>query len=98
MNRTISIRDAAEQELTDALAWYEARAAGAGTRLLDHVHAALNVIADGFDGSPHPEVDGVRRFLLRRFPYAIAFVVDERLVEVLAFEHLRRRPGYWRGR
>jgi toxin ParE1/3/4 len=97
MSRTISIRDAAEQELADALAWYEARAAGAGTRLLDQVHAALNVLADGFDGSPH-QVDGVRRFLLRRFPYAIAFVADARHVEVLAFEHLRRRPGYWRGR
>ena len=96
MPRTVSIRDAAEEELAAALEWYEARVPGTGARLLDHVRTALASLAEGVDGSPHPFVEGTRRLLVQRFPYAIAFVADADHVEVLAFEHLRRRPGYWR--
>jgi hypothetical protein len=41
---------------------------------------------------------GVKRLLLRRFPYAV--VVRERGTEifVIAFAHYARRPGYWRDR
>jgi plasmid stabilization system protein ParE len=98
MTRSVSVRQAAEEELAAALDWYEARARGTGTRLLAQVRAALDVMADGFDGSPHPEVGGVRRLLLTRFPYAVVFVAEGDHVEVLAFEHLRRRPGYWKQR
>ena len=33
--------------------------------------------------------------LLRRFPFAIGYVVEDDTVTVLAIAHLRRRPGYW---
>jgi toxin ParE1/3/4 len=98
MTRSLSVRDVAEEELAGAIDWYEARARGTGARLLVQVRAALALVADGFDGSPHPEVDGVRRLVLTRFPYAIVFIVESAHVEVLAFEPLRRRPGYWRQR
>jgi toxin ParE1/3/4 len=41
---------------------------------------------------------GVKRLLLRRFPYAV--IVGERADEVfvIAFAHTARRPGYWRDR
>jgi hypothetical protein len=44
------------------------------------------------------EVRGVKRLLLRRFPYAV--IVRERGTEivVIAFAHHARRPGYWRAR
>jgi hypothetical protein len=40
----------------------------------------------------------VRRFLLPRFPFAVAYVIRGDDVLVLAIAHTRRRPGYWRGR
>jgi hypothetical protein len=41
---------------------------------------------------------GVKRLMLRRFPYAV--IVRERDTEivVIAFAHHARRPGYWRDR
>ena len=43
---------------------------------------------------------GVRRYLLRRFPYALYYRWDEERdrVSIYAVMHLRRRPGYWRHR
>jgi hypothetical protein len=47
-------------------------------------------------GAPtHPPI---RRFLLQRFPYAIAYQVHPDLTTVLAIVHGRRRPLYWVGR
>jgi hypothetical protein len=40
----------------------------------------------------------IRRFLLQRFPYAIAYQAHPDLTTVLAIVHGRRRPLYWVGR
>ena len=41
---------------------------------------------------------GTRRSLLRTFPFAIVYHVDEDRIVVVAVAHLKRRPGYWIGR
>jgi len=45
-----------------------------------------------------PESEGARRVLLKRFPYSIVYIELEAQVRVLAFAHLRRKPGYWKSR
>ena len=47
-----------------------------------------------------PYLAGTRRKLLGRFPFAIVYREHprDRVVEVVAFIHLRRRPGYWLNR
>lgn len=43
--------------------------------------------------------DGVRRFVVQRFPYGIYYtLVDEDVVLVVAVMDMRRKPGYWRHR
>jgi toxin ParE1/3/4 len=101
VTRPVVLRDQAELELGEAVLWYEARRAGLGLELLDEVHRGLEAIEEGFDGSPHLDAGPLgitRRVFPERFPYAVIFVVAGETVEVLAFAHLRRRPGYWRGR
>jgi plasmid stabilization system protein ParE len=39
---------------------------------------------------------GVRRAVLRRFPYSIIYTLDPDEVLILAVAHQRRRAGYWR--
>ncbi|MEI2421830.1 hypothetical protein V6O07_16250, partial [Arthrospira platensis SPKY2] len=39
---------------------------------------------------------GVRRMVLRRFPYPIVFIPRESTITILAFVPCSRRPGYWR--
>ncbi|TMA90118.1 MAG: hypothetical protein E6J77_07075 [Deltaproteobacteria bacterium] len=40
----------------------------------------------------------LRRFLVRRFPYGLLYRVESDQIFIVAVAHLRRRPGYWRGR
>jgi toxin ParE1/3/4 len=44
------------------------------------------------------DAEGVRYFILQRFPYTIHYEVAASHVTVLAVAHQRRRPGYWQKR
>jgi len=41
---------------------------------------------------------GLRRVLIRRFPYGIVYAYDEDVFYILAVMHLHARPGYWKAR
>jgi plasmid stabilization system protein ParE len=41
---------------------------------------------------------GVRRYKLRKFPYAVLYRVVGDNVWIVAIADLRRQPGYWRDR
>ena len=46
-----------------------------------------------------PPYDDEHRFArLRRFPYCLVYQAVPDGVQVVALAHVRRRPGYWRGR
>ena len=42
--------------------------------------------------------EGVRRCLVKRFPYAILYTVESEYILILAVMHGRRKPGYWQSR
>jgi plasmid stabilization system protein ParE len=84
----------AEAEMRATARWYEARSAGLGQRFLDAVGAATARIA------PNPEAfgfarPGIRRHLLRRFPFGILYQVEADRVYILAVAHSHREPAYW---
>lgn|GEM_PF-1926810 len=46
-----------------------------------------------------PEIEpGIRRVLLRKFPYSLLYVVEQDHALVLAVKHDKRQPDYWRER
>ena len=100
--RTLRIHEAAAEEAAEAAAWYEAERPGLGADFEKAISAALDILEQGV--VPLTSVPGVaasrgvKRLLLRRFPYAV--VVQERGTEtvVIAVAHQARRPGYWRDR
>lgn len=98
MNREVVVHEAAEQELSEAVLWYEARRPGLGSALIREAASALQGVAEGFDGIPYLGDPAIRRVLLGRFPYSVIFFTSGTTTEVLAFAHHRRRPGYWRSR
>ncbi len=100
--RVLRIHAAAAEEAVEAAAWYEKERPGLGADFERAIDAALDLLeqdivpltnAPGIAG-----VRGVKRLLLRRFPYAV--IVRERggKMIVIAFAHHARRPGYWRDR
>ena len=102
MSRRVIVLDDAEQELIDAQRWYDKQRRGLGQefriaieeaieRLLKQPSIAVPVIN-------LPEDRGVRRVLVKRFPYSIIFIEHEEAFWIVAFAHNRRQPGYWRER
>jgi len=92
----------ADLEAESAVLWYETQQVGLGRDFLAELERGLNVIAESPGTWPIwpgiPESLGIRRFLLSRFPYAIAYEFAESEVIVYAVAHLARRPGYWKDR
>jgi len=89
----------AEEELRQAMRWYDERRAGLGTEFLGVVEAALNDITSAPQRWPAWEHDArYRRFVLRRFPYVVFYQVRGKTMEIVAVAHARREPGYWRSR
>jgi hypothetical protein len=92
----------AAADLATAGDWYESQVPGLGADLLDEVGRALDAIVERPGTWPLwpgvAEAFGVRRFLLLRFPFAIAYLSDRDGLVVVAVAHLRRRPGFWLGR
>jgi hypothetical protein len=87
----------AEQELDDAVAWYNQQADGLGNEFLDELDRAIRRIAT------YPlscqEIDpGLRRCLLARFPYGLVYGMDGDMLIVVAIAHLHRQPRYWSNR
>jgi plasmid stabilization system protein ParE len=91
------IRPAAEQDIREAVDWYEGEEPELGARFLDELQSTLNRLR--MMPLQFPSVGkGVRRALLRRFPYAIYFVMpDEARAVVIAVLHQRRAPVFGKG-
>jgi toxin ParE1/3/4 len=89
-------------EAAGAAAWYESQRSGLGTDFREDFKAALDALREGVvPGSPWPGRlgdRGVKRILLKRFPFSLVFVASAGSKLVLAVAHHRRRPAYWHGR
>lgn len=87
----------AETDLDTAFVWYEAQRVGLGQEFLHAVEATLDRIRHAPE--QFPIIDrGVRRALVRRFPYAVFYLVTSASTDVLACVHVRRHPRRWQSR
>lgn len=97
MTLELSLSEDAEKDIAEAYAWYEERRSGLGEDFLSCLDAALQ----GIRRMPemHPIVyQSFRRALIRRFPYAVFYEVDEKRIIVSAVFHTARDPRKWRQR
>jgi plasmid stabilization system protein ParE len=102
VSRRILFVPEAAAELEDATRWYEERRAGLGVAFLGAVDAAVESLVR-WPGAGAPvtglaqDLD-VRRVPVSRYPYYVAYLVEDAVIHVLAIAHDRRRPVYWSGR
>ncbi|MBM3285552.1 MAG: type II toxin-antitoxin system RelE/ParE family toxin [Candidatus Aminicenantes bacterium] len=84
----------AQQEVDDAVAWYNEQVNGLGQEFLDELNRGIRRVA-AFPMSC-PEIDpGLRRCLLARFPYGLVYSLEGDTIVVVAVAHLHREPRYW---
>jgi plasmid stabilization system protein ParE len=85
---------AAQQELDDAVEWYNEQTQGLGIKFLDGLDRSIRrTIAYPLSS---PEIDpGLRRCLLTRFSFGVIYGIDNESIVVIAVAHLHREPRYW---
>ncbi|MBD2775095.1 type II toxin-antitoxin system RelE/ParE family toxin [Iningainema tapete] len=94
----IVIHTEARKELDGAIAYYEAQNIGLGLDLLTEVEEALRKIQLNPNvGTPY-KIEGVRRYVIQRFPYVIFYAELEELIWIIAIAHGKRKPDYWKRR
>ena len=87
----------AEQDVEEAFWWYERQRAGLGLEFLLALDAAVSGVLRLPDG--HALVARrTRKMLLRRFPFLLLYVLEERRILVTAVFHGRRNPRSWSDR
>ena len=97
MRYQVSLLPLAEEEIKEAFLWYFERSPVAADAFRAEVFGAIDSLAE--DPTMWPvDAEGVRYFILRRFPYTIHYEVAASIVTVLAVAHQRRHPGYWHKR
>jgi toxin ParE1/3/4 len=87
----------ADLDVESAFDWYEGERPGLGLEYLDELHAVYSRIADGPLRYQHLQ-SGIRRALLKRFPYAVYFAIEQDVVVVVAVLHASRDPAEWQRR
>ena len=90
----------ARAELRAAAMWYEERRPGLGDEFIAEVSSMFDRIGDvpaSFPAWPGTAASplSIRRAVVNRFPYVIAFEVHSDHTLVLAITHAKRRPLYW---
>ncbi|WP_224996111.1 type II toxin-antitoxin system RelE/ParE family toxin [Cesiribacter sp. SM1] len=91
----IAFTSAAEQELADAVKWYEQQQPGLGKRFLHRIDRALIRLAK----NPYLYQErrkGLRAMPLPPFPYLIIYDIREtdHIITVYVVHHTRRRPKW----
>jgi plasmid stabilization system protein ParE len=96
--KPLRIIDSAKAEFREATAWYRKRDPRVADRFAEEARKTLHLIEQ------FPQIGGlvpsvgdrsVRRMPIHSFPYSVVFVDVGDGLEVVAFAHYRRRPGYF---
>jgi hypothetical protein len=90
----IRFLDVAQQELDEAIEYFNCESSGLGDQFLLEVLDALARVRQ-FPNAWHLYTENSRRCRTRRFPYGIVYQVLEGELLIVAVAHLHRKPSYW---
>src|SRR2546423_160659 len=84
-------------EIQQSFNWYNEHSKGLGEEFLKELDNAIGFISD------NPLMwalysKGYRKYLLKRFPFAVIYKPEKDTIYVVAVMHLSRKPGYWEKR
>jgi toxin ParE1/3/4 len=96
-SKQVEFHEEAAREYEAAFEWYFARSRQAASRFAEEIVRAVDSISETPERWPLG-VHGVRRFLLRRFPFGVFYRDLPSVVQIVAVARLHRRPGYWKDR
>jgi plasmid stabilization system protein ParE len=84
----------AQQEVDDAVVWFNERQEGKGVEFLDALDHVVRIVRAYPHASPGVEPE-IRRCLFVNFPYSLIYGIDQKTIVVVAVAHTHREPRYW---
>jgi plasmid stabilization system protein ParE len=94
---TLIVTLAADGDILEAATWYDRQARTVRENFLNAVYATLDVIEQR--PLQYQTIRGrVRRVMIRGFPYALLYIIDDETVRVVACFHTSRDPKRWQNR
>lgn len=97
MTFELFIKLEAEQDLLNAVTWYNSKRKGLGNEFILSVEACLNQIKRNPDLF-QIQYRNLRRAFLRRFPFAVFYLVENDKIYILAVHHTRMDEINWKKR
>jgi len=94
---SLDIHPSALVELKSAVSWYQRHSETTADNFVAEIDHAIDLILVSPQRWPVGDF-ATRKFVLRRFPYAVIYYEKESTVRILAIAHGHRRPGYWKAR
>jgi toxin ParE1/3/4 len=95
----IRLHPEATNDIDQSAEWYEDRDPGLGEDFLRELDEAFAVLQELPTVWPYwPRIGkehGVHRYPLKRFPFGVAYLIEDAELVIVAVAHDRRRPGYW---
>ena len=89
----------ADEDWQQAVGWYESKREGLGREFSAELEAAVQRIAGNPRcGSYLLKRLGIRRVLMRRFPYKVVYHLVDGTVEIISIFAERQHPRIWQGR
>ena len=81
----------AQEDIEFAAFWYELHKNGLGSEFILSIDAEINLISR--NPLVYPKIyKHVRRAVINRFPYAIFYIVNNKIINILALIHQSRNP------
>ena len=93
----LSVHPEATAEARAARLWYLERSPQAAELFMTDLDHAVGLILESPERWPELP-NGRRRYVMRRFPFILVYRIRTEDVRLLAVQHGRRRPGYWKAR
>lgn len=95
--KSLDIHPSALAELKSSISWYLERNEVTANKFVQEIDRAIELILASPQRWPTGDFD-TRKFVLRRFPYAVIYYERKSVVRILAIAHGHRQPGYWKDR
>ena len=92
--KPVIIHSEATGELDNTIQYYEKQKIGLGLDLLSEIEQVLEKIKINPNLGTDHTIEGVSRYVIRRFPYIIFYVEFEAFIWLVAIAHGKRKPDY----
>ena len=92
MSFIIFFKEQAREDVAKSFEWYDSQKPGLGDRFLSELHQTINQIGR----NPHlfqVQRKNIRLGLLKRFPYLIAYEIEEKQIIIYKIIHAHRHSA-----